>query len=194
MEFRLTYEGPLLAANTRNRRSAHKHEIRKALHPQLKQLWQATPHLREATKPHDVLGSPSLEEYLASQFTRVGYRFVPLVTEDLSLLCSLDILFLRPDRPGSLIKSGSGDIDNRLKILFDALRMPDSKEELGHYLVPAPDEDPFYCLLQDDKLITRLAVETDMLLRPISSPNDTRLVITVRIRPHEWTWENIAFG
>ena len=87
---------------------------------------------------------------------------------------------MRTDKPGSLIKSGSGDIDNRLKTLFDALRMPKSKDELGRYAgVPGLDEDPFYCLLEDDKFITRLVVETDMLLRPAASSNDTHLIITV---------------
>jgi hypothetical protein len=34
----------------------------------------------------------------------------------------LNILFLRADIPGKVVQSG--DIDNRLKTLFDALRMP----------------------------------------------------------------------
>jgi hypothetical protein len=84
-----------------------------------------------------------------------------LVIEELSLSCRLDILFLRSDRAGSLIKSG--DIDNRLKTLFDALRMPESKAELGGYEKPIDDEDPFFVLLQDDKLITHISVETDVL-------------------------------
>ena len=131
MEFRLTYEGRLLAASNNNKRPKHKHEIRKVLHRQLQRLWKETPHLRDARKPHDIIGSPTLSEALASQFTRIGYRFVPLVTEELSLLCDLEVLFLRPDIPGSLIKSGSGDIDNRMKTLLDAFRMPASKAEVG---------------------------------------------------------------
>jgi hypothetical protein len=70
-----------------------------------------------------------MRDFLAGQFARNGYNFVPLVTERLLLLCRLDVLFLRPDPPGSLIKSG--DIDNRLKTLFDALRMPENASELG---------------------------------------------------------------
>ena len=40
MEFRLIYEGPLLGQSAR---SPHKWEIRRALHPQLKRLWQQQP-------------------------------------------------------------------------------------------------------------------------------------------------------
>ena len=36
LEFRLTYEGPLLAATGSNTRIEHKHDIRKTLHPQLR--------------------------------------------------------------------------------------------------------------------------------------------------------------
>lgn len=44
---------------------------------------------------------------------------------------------------------------------------------------PKPDEDPFFCLLEDDSLITRLAVETDRLLEPVSS--DSEVVATIRV-------------
>ena len=57
-------------------------------------------------------------EHLASQYCRNGYRFVPLVREENGFSCSLDITFLRRDNVGSLIRNG-GDIDNRIKVLFD---------------------------------------------------------------------------
>ncbi|MDB5472820.1 MAG: hypothetical protein JWP99_123 [Devosia sp.] len=93
----------------------------------------------------------------------------------------------------------SGDIDNRLKTLFDALRMPDSKEELGGYDKPGEDEAPFYCLMTDDKLITKIAVETDRLLEPTAADrenndNDSRLVITVRLKPYDMNWDNLNFS
>lgn len=52
-----------------------------------------------------------------------------------------------------------GDIDNRLKTLFDALRLPNQTNELVGYDNPAPDENPFFCLLEDDSLITHVSVE-----------------------------------
>src|ERR1700687_822862 len=95
--------------------------------------------------------------------------------------CSLDILFLRRDGPGSLVRSG-GDIDNRLKVLFDALRMPQTPDEVcGDTL--GPDEDPFFCLLEDDKLISKAQVDTNWLLTPPGAGekiHDVHLIIGVK--------------
>jgi hypothetical protein len=63
---------------------------------------------------------------LASKHALYGWNFVPLVTAELSLLCNLEILMLRRVDPGKLIQS-SGDIDNRIKTLFDALQIPDAQ-------------------------------------------------------------------
>jgi hypothetical protein len=199
MEFRLTYEGLLLGSNSKgNTRADHKHEIRKVFHGQLKRLWEITAHLKipVVEKGHaGVVRALSRSQMLADQYTRCGYQFVPLVTEELSLLCSIEILFLRPDPPGTLIRSG--DIDNRIKTLLDALRLPGSQQELGKYKTPEPGELPFFCLLEDDKLVTRISVETDMLLEPIGEnidDNDARLIITVRLRPYDMNWDNINFS
>jgi threonine synthase len=79
------------------------------------------------------------------------------------------------------VKTG-GDIDNRIKVLFDALRMP----KIGEFdaeTPPAPDEAPFFCLLQDDSLITEIKVTTDRLLTPLQTEEDSddvHLVIHVR--------------
>jgi hypothetical protein len=187
MQFRLTYEGKLLS----NGHSQHKHEIRKTFHPQLRRLWDITPSLKEMRNPVldlvEVNRRPdrSRVEYLAEQFSRNNYNFVPLVTRDLGVsFCGIEILFLRPDPPGSILTKS--DIDNRLKTLFDALRMTNGKAELGGCDVPGPDENPFFCLLEDDALVTKVSVETDYLLQPIGADfdkNDARLVITVTIQP-----------
>jgi hypothetical protein len=89
----------------------------------------------------------------------VEFTFGVLGTRDLSLVCGIEILFLRADPPGQLLRSG--DIDNRLKTLFDALRMPRDGNEFGGYTVPDADENPFFCLMEDDSVVSRVAVETD---------------------------------
>ena len=77
---------------------------------------------------------------------------------------SLDITFLRRDNPGGPIES-CGDLDNRIKVLFDGLRIPhECSEVVGQ---PEQDENPFFCLLEDDKLITDITVRTDKLLTPL---------------------------
>lgn len=231
MEFRLTYEGPLLG--DKHPRPEHKHEIRRKLHKQLAQLWDIHPLLKRrsscmvkvagevkpglpssdeilnkhmggrarvtysgtdvgftqtfpGTEWHSV-GNLSLRDYLAEKYTINNFRFVPLVREQLSLVTSLHVLFLRPGRPGAVINSG--DLDGRIKTLFDALQVP-KVGQLKADQKPGDGETPFYCLVEDDQYITGLAVETDMLLEPTGKSeghpeNDVRLVITVKLHPYE---------
>jgi hypothetical protein len=126
-------------------------------------------------------------------YSRGSLNFVPLVLEELCLRVSLDILFLRPDRH-PLIKEG-GDIDNRLKTLFDALRLPDSNAGLGG--PSTPDEDPFFVLLKDDCLISDVRITTDnLLLLPNNralDPKEAFLVIDVKLQPMERTPKSWAF-
>jgi hypothetical protein len=97
------------------------------------------------------------------------------------------------------------DVDNRLKTLFDALRMPDSPEELGAgteqgKVSPDADEDPFYVLLQDDREITHVSVMTDTLLEPVPKvPPEradlaVRLVVGVTVRPYMPYRENLGYA
>lgn len=214
MEFRLVYEGPLKAAGT-STRSKEKHEIRKELHKQLACLWQAIPNLKIRTTEHSILRAPpsvrdkegrrtvtmaaaisqnNLLETLGNKFDIAGFKFVPLVSKHLKLSCGLDILFLRRDMPGAVIHSG-GDLDNRLKVLFDALRVP-AENELAGMKKDAAEEPYFFCLMEDDALITDVAVTTDTLLTPCGTghENDIHLVIKVRVRPTEFSFENLAFA
>ena len=218
MRFRLTYTGPVRSTqrdaigDQRDPGAAHKHEIRRAFHAQLKHLWAINRFLREkklditrpdiSTRPiHDTgsyWGNPlnkevPLAEYIASRYSEFGYRFVPLVCEDFSLLCSLHILFLRRDFPGSVITAG--DIDNRLKTVIDALRRPRLPQELVGNETPKQDENPFFVLLEDDKQVTHFEVETDTLLDPPTADNaHARLIITVEIQPYDITYFNLAFS
>jgi len=110
---------------------------------------------------------------------KVGsFRFIPLVSPDLHLICELQIFMLRPEPPGAIITQG-GDIDNRLKTLFDALRCPHNEAELPTGISPEADEDPFFCLLEDDLLITSVSVKTDRLLAPSQSTAEVHLDIQV---------------
>jgi hypothetical protein len=223
MRFRLTYEGELRSSQRDPEKAqsdplaAHKQKIRKVIHGQLKQLWQTNEFLRGSRiekgelhiRPGQITGALGvgytgveprpgipLIDYIASNFHRDGYRFLPLVCEDFSLLCSLDILFLRRDFPAGVISAG--DLDNRIKTLIDALRMPYGASELRGNETPGVGEDPFFCLLEDDDLVTALSVETGMLL---DSPSDgdggaarVKLVISVELKPNDVTMFNLGFA
>jgi hypothetical protein len=153
----------------------------------------SSPYLYLGPNREDVC---TLHDYLVGQHPQLGYRFVPLVSEPFRISCALDITFLRRDGVGSVWRSG--DIDNRLKTLADALRFPRSVAELGGYTDPADGEDPFYCLLEDDSLITGVAVQTAALLEPpapgSTGEHDVGLIISVTLKPIVATKFNLSFS
>ncbi len=189
MEFTLVYRGPLKS----NGSPAEKHSIRRQIHRQMQMLWQQQPlkhygppsgHYLSDTPPQ---GETSLIQKVA------GFRFAPLISLKLSLIAELSVTFLRPEAPGSLISQG-GDIDNRLKTLLDALRMPKVVSELPAGTSPAVDEDPFFCVLEDDNLVTKVSVATDRLLDPVQSNAEVLLLMHVLTKRTAGTWGNIGLG
>lgn len=188
VEFRLIYRGQLPAAGRGGKggRVAEKHAIRKEFHKQLKVLWFQNNFLRSYARSRlsvetdgKQIESTRLDD-IANEHKLGEFRFVPLVTESEGLACSLDILFLRRDNPGNLIESG-GDLDNRIKVLFDALRKPEGQEVNG--VSPSEDENPFYVLLEDDVLVNQVNITTDRLLVPMGNDeaiHDVMLVIRVQ--------------
>lgn len=169
MRFRLTYRGQL-----RPRKSVKLvdiHEIRSNLHPQVKQLWNIDPLSQFNEGFHRLRTETTLD--------RAGMKFRPIICRRLALIAHIDVLFLRPQPPGAIIGKG-GDIDNRLKTLFDALRVPSASEvEKGKLQIP-PGEAEMHCLLEDDSLLTKVAFESDRLLGA-HDENDAILILQVTV-------------
>ncbi len=131
-------------------------------------------HHSHEDPPSDVGRNPT---NLIAPIDVAGKSFIPLIRESMSLVCDLDILFLRKGEPGQLILPG-GDIENRIKTLLDGLRMPHSADEIGNRRVSRPT----YCLLENDSLITGINVKTDRLLNPtMQGDNAVQLVIGVTV-------------
>lgn len=184
MDFRLVYEGPLGA----NGSVKEKHALRRAFHPQLAHLWGQLP-LREYSQ----YLSPTPSNGSLSLVFRLGkFDFVPLVSERINLICHLEILLLRREEPGSVISQG-GDVDNRLKTLLDALRMPRNLTELPLEETPQPGEQPFFCLLEDDRLVTRIGITTDRLLTA-GHESEIFLVLHVLVRATRMSFANIGIS
>jgi hypothetical protein len=120
------------------------------------------------------------------------HGFVPLVTQELHLVAEVAVTMLRPEPPGRLITQG-GDIDNRLKTLFDALRMPTISELPASFQAPAGGR-PFFCLLEDDNLITSVSVRTEQLLEPGASDSEVILLLDVQTRALAVKWGNSGLG
>lgn len=179
MRFTLTYRGPLpVKASPKD-----KQLIRRQIHPQLMRLWSLPPLDKQI---YTLLSEEqTIRPCIISRLN--GFRFAPLVSTKLHLIAKLEIIFLRPEAPGNLVTQG-GDIDNRLKTLFDSLRMPRVVGELPANDTPQQNEDPFFCLLEDDALITEISVKTDMLLDPVAHKSSTELLIRVETGSVEPGW------
>jgi hypothetical protein len=149
MEFRLIYEGQLQGQGAR---SEHKWLIRRALHPQLEALWRQPPLSLTSDK---WLAYPAREKETSVVVERGSVQFVPLITSRLSLYAEISVLLFRQSPRGGVVTE-SGDVDNRLKTLVDGLRLPHGKQEIRDESTGGPLPSPFFCLLEDDALITNL--------------------------------------
>jgi hypothetical protein len=166
MELTLFYRGHLRA----NGDAAHKHQIRREFEPQIRRRFPGP------NGPH---------QFVTKANNNVQFVFIAPITRAVQLTADLKITLLRPTAPGNIIQHG-GDIDNRLKTLFDALRcpavdeVPEAERPGIHELAQNPN-NCFRCLLEDDALISSLSVRTDRLLDvdPGEHPNEVVLIIHV---------------
>jgi hypothetical protein len=181
MEFTLHYRGPLKAASQKKKRKDHKHCLRKHFHKQLKELWKL-PQLSEFQNALLVPEPDALKS--GTLLRRVGqYHFGPLISSYFDLVASLEIVMLRPEPEGRIFVR-SGDIDNRLKTLLDALKVPNETAALPDNVPPSSDETPFFCLLEDDSLITNVDIQTAHWLEPdVQDSDEVVLLLRVRTKP-----------
>jgi hypothetical protein len=207
MKFILTYDGSLPASANTGKNQA-KWDIRKGLHPQLKDLWATHPALRDIElngrywpkyggafvmqthhqHPGPIVSPRMLNDPqraaqgvldLCEPINKHGAWFRPLVRESFALHCGLEILFLRKEAPGRVYQGG--DIDGRIKTLLDALAMPQHVEQVLEKT--STEAEPIYCLLEDDSMVSGLNVNTERLLADNGSPRDyVRLVVQVDVR------------
>ena len=85
---------------------------------------------------------------------------------------------------GGKIGEHGGDIDNRLNTLFEGLQLPSG--DCGDDWIA--EESPFYCLLENDILITHVKVTTDRLLKPMPSKTDVLLMLNVDVMLADNPW------
>jgi hypothetical protein len=205
VEFHLLYQGPL---HSQGSETAHKekHQIRKNFHQQLKRLWFTNPNLRRMARmiggpvyfndwgETDSGSPPEIPEdeqwrwgieHLSKTWDICGFNFLPLVTADLFLRCQLEILFLRMEEKDWVVQGG--DIDRRIHVLFDGLRKFRDCNDKPPQAHPEPEENPLFCLLEDDQLISDVRINTGrLLLLPTHKEpdqHDVYLQITVRLNP-----------
>ncbi len=190
MEFTLYYRGPLKAASQRNKRKDHKHDLRKHFHEQLKMLWDL-PQLKDSKDFLKLEPVPKGEIALLKPLGQ--FEFAPLIASQLHLVASIGIIILRPESEGRIFVRG-GDIDNRLKTLLDALKVPNEKAALPDGASPSPGESPFYCLVEDDSLVTNVDIKTAHWLEPeVQSSEEVVLLLRVRTKVTQVIYGNLGF-
>lgn len=201
LDFHLRYRGALPTCSRTETRSREKQFIRAYISSQLEELWKVQPQLASIQLDKLQLGTLSGrtvevrrpirdEQHLFYYVPIKGCRFIPLITRAHELFCELDIRFLRRENPGDIIQGG--DLDNRLKTLFDGLRMPLSEDEVPQDM---PDQRQF-CLLEDDSLIKKVTIDTGRLLGPIQDQEketDVDLAIHVTIKVATPMWDNLSW-
>ena len=97
---------------------------------------------------------------------------------------------LRKMEDAGLVHQG-GDIDNRVKTLFDGLRMPDKGNEVPEKEVQF---EPMNTLLESDGLITGFSIKADKLLDGDSkSKHWVKLLIEVHVSVTRVTIGNVSF-
>lgn len=190
MQFTLYYRGPLRS----NAGPRDKHALRQHFHRQMKGLWLQSP-LSDFVRflLPERLNSLGQQTEISIIKELHGYSFAPLVCSRLALVAELEVQMLWPQEPGAIVSSG-GDIDNRLKTLFDSLKMPSEPTALPKGSAPELTERPFHCLLEDDRLITRVTVETDRLLEPDLDPSEVALFVRVRTRQLRTLMATVGLG
>jgi len=188
MKFTLVYDGDLPASGNSSK-AAYASMIRNQFHVQLADLWKRDILLRTLARTARTIPNPGAGYYVGAEpiwspsalpkhdepipalrpgqtdfcapiaVSGVG-NFTPLVRNSLYLACDLDILFLRHDDDLKILQKG-GDLDNRIKTLFDGLKMPRHADEQGGV---DQTSDPLYVLLEDDALIHSFSIRSGKLL------------------------------
>ncbi len=153
-------------------------------------FWRTTAPLKEFFAPGYFMIPMEKGHYLdgGGWYARPlgAFRFVPLVMTGglLKLVCKMDVTILSRDEPGAIINGG--DLDNRMKVLLDALTVPQPNQWQRE--TPEDDERPFFCLLDDDHLITEISIRTARLHRPMRrgeqrSDVEIQVKVTVQASP-----------
>jgi hypothetical protein len=181
MDFYLKYDGPLKS----NGSAQDKQDIREYLYPQLKRLWDIEPLRYPSSRLLGTFDSVSVLRKIDD------ITFAPLVSSKLKFICQLDITMLWPEEQG-VISNVGGDIDNRLKTLFDALQCPDINQ-IQPVKEKYADKQPFFCLLENDKLITSVDIKTHTLLCA-ENKKDVSVLIHVIIKSTMPTWDTFGLS
>jgi hypothetical protein len=193
VDFTLKYAG-LVMTGPSTVAKLSRTNLREAFHKQLAILWRVHPYLKDldpGTFPRQRQRTQRLDEVapkvhygLWYRCLEGGYDYVPIVHYGHRAHCHLAIRVHSLRAPGGIIHSGA-DLDNRLGVVIDALKMPDPT---GPYdeSNSTGEEPMMFCLLENDDLVTKISIESFRLLSDdpeAAKPEYIDLDIDVHIVP-----------
>lgn len=94
--------------------------------------------------------------------------------------------------PAGSVLSGQGDIDTRLKVLFDALSVPTLQQALPCAEGLGTEAKPLHTLLEDVDMTIRVSVDTARLLGHYPAGH-VRAMVSVAVRPAAHLYANQPF-
>jgi len=191
MKFTLRYTGKLPSTGNGSAKKPPQKlpviwAIRNEIATQLEGVFLAHPAINSAGSIH----SRAAYNVLRVPIMRGGFGFLPLVRVDLETVCALTIKMLVNHEVGSVVTQ-AGDLDNRIKTLLDALRMPKDNEFMGN----RPTSDPCPCLLHDDAMVVDLCVSQQRWYSRLpQTEKDVELHLDVEVKTARPNFYTPAFG
>lgn len=146
--------------------------MRRSFSAQLEKIWGKAPFetLKNWEDTAFAAGAPKFTRMMHDQ------TFVPFYGRDVGVGVELDITLLTgmPIRKPVI---SAGDLDNRVKRIIDALRIPNGQGEMYGKLLPGGRH---YCLIEDDNAVLSLGAR----LGPYLGSDDPAVSFAiVRVRP-----------
>ncbi|RWA71387.1 hypothetical protein [Mesorhizobium sp.] len=157
--------------------------MRKSFHSQLQKLWGKEPFaiLKKWEDSNFAAGAPNFLRQIGDQI------FVPFYSEVVGVGVKLEIKLLT-GLPLQQAVISSGDLDNRVKRIIDALRAPTQKGELTKNLEPG---SRWYCVMDDDSSVKEVTASLAPYLDS-SDPSESFVFVRVRTSPSAVTLANLA--
>lgn len=165
----------LMYSLTTRGNAKEKHEIRMKFSEQLGKLVKTQPF---------ILGKSKLAN---RKWHKNKYIFFPLVPFSSQCSASLKVRILDRQQRGYLIGRG-GDIDNRLKTILDALRIPNEGTDMKG--VAPGNRKRIYTLLEDDRQVSSLSVEISRWMVE-GPPNEVFVIIDIETQEEQTTYQSI---
>lgn len=180
VEIILKYDGEIPCEQNGRGQRDFKQNLRQYFSNRLRRLWRddenlshwhtvGLPQAKRKKRIH-VIDNP--DHYPFFSASMCGFVNVPIVTFHNKLYCALDIKLI-----GDAAMKSFKDVDNRLKVVLDALRMPRQSSEVPESMQGNGSEQLF-CLLEDDSLIKKFCVEE---MDDGSSPIQHELIVRATV-------------